>query len=107
MDFVTKVLEIVKKVPKGKVTTYKSIAQALNTSSRAVGQALKKNSQLISMPCHRVVKSDWTLGGYVKGQKEKKKLLENEGVDIKNLRNHFIPINNKITHATNDIKTRY
>jgi methylated-DNA-[protein]-cysteine S-methyltransferase len=107
MDFVTKVLEIVKKVPKGKVTTYKSIAKALNTSPRAVGQALKNNPKLVKIPCHRVVKSDWSLGGYVKGQKEKKKLLKKEGVNVKNLRNHFIPINNKITHATNNIKTRY
>jgi methylated-DNA-[protein]-cysteine S-methyltransferase len=95
MNFIDKVLEITNKIPKGSVTTYKSIAQALNTSPRAVGQALKKNPRLVSTPCHRVVASDWSLGGYVKGQEEKKRLLKSEGVNVNNLKVSFIPVNNK------------
>jgi len=91
MNFTEKVLETVKKIPYGKVTTYGVIAKMLGTSPRAVGQALKKNKELITIPCHRVVKSDGTLGGYVQGVKEKKRLLESEGVDT----NQLLKKNNK------------
>ncbi len=82
-----KVYAIVKKIPKGKTTTYKAIAEKLNTSPRAVGQALKRNPYPIKIPCHRVIKSDGSLGGY-KGKANsrlKKELLEKEGVKIKRL----------------------
>jgi methylated-DNA-[protein]-cysteine S-methyltransferase len=92
MNFQDKVLVLTKKVPKGKVTTYKEIAKKLNSKAyRAVGKALKNNKTPITIPCHRVVCSDGTLGGY-KGKlnnKEKVKLLKKEGIEIKN---------NKITH---------
>ncbi len=77
--------QLVSKIPKGKVTTYGILAKKLGTSPRAVGQALKKNTKLIIVPCHRVIKSNGELGGYVKGTKEKKRLLESEGVDTNNL----------------------
>lgn len=51
-------------VAKGQVTTYKSLADALNSSSRAVGQAMKNNPFAPTVPCHRVVRSDCTLGGF-------------------------------------------
>jgi len=76
---------LVRKIPKGKVTTYGMLARRLGTSPRAIGQALKKNDKLITIPCHRVVKSNGELGGYVKGAKEKKRLLESEEVDTNNL----------------------
>lgn len=76
---------LVRKIPKGRVTTYGCLAKQLSTSPRAIGQALKKNNKLIIVPCHRVVKSNGELGGYVKGAKEKKRLLESEGVDTSNL----------------------
>lgn len=83
------VFDIVKRIPKGRVTTYKAIAEYLGTSPRAVGQALKRNPKLIEVPCHRVVMSSGGLGGYVKGVNEKKKLLESEGVDVSKLRDYF------------------
>ncbi len=82
--FQKRVYGLVKKIPKGKITTYKEIAKALNSSPRAVGQALKRNPFPINIPCHRVIKSDGSLGGY-KGKvnsKLKKELLEKEGVEI-------------------------
>lgn len=86
MSFQDKVLALTKKIPKGKVTTYKEIAKALKTKAyRAVGKALKNNKTPITIPCHRVVSSDGTLGGY-KGKlnsKEKIRLLKKEGIEIK------------------------
>ena len=71
------------KIPKGRTTTYKKIAEKLKTSPRAVGQALKRNPNPEDIPCRRVVKSDGTLGGYFGKQYEKKKkLLKSEEVRI-------------------------
>lgn len=78
---------ILKKVPKGKVTTYKEIANALNTRAyRAVGNAMNKNPYAPKVPCHRVIASDGTLGGFASGLTKKKELLKAEGVEIKNER---------------------
>lgn len=85
--FQDKVLELVKKIPKGKVTTYKEIGKALKRKGqvyRAVGRALHDNECPIIIPCHRVVKSDGSLGGYSRGIKKKIALLKKEGIDIKN-----------------------
>ncbi len=90
MNFTQKVLEIVKKVPAGKVITYGMIAKILKTSPRAVGQALKRNKNLITIPCHRVVMSNGKLGGYVNGAEAKKELLMKEGVDVNNLLKHLV-----------------
>jgi len=76
---------LLRKVPKGKVTTYKSIANALGTSAyRAVGNAMNKNSNAPIVPCHRVVNSDGKLGGYALGLNKKKQILKSEGVTIEN-----------------------
>jgi len=76
--FQQKVYSIVKKIPKGKTTTYKSIAQKLKTSPRAVDQALKANKDYKNIPCHRVIKSDGSLGGYNRGIRKKLELLGEE-----------------------------
>ncbi len=85
MTFQQKVWERCSRIPKGKVSTYKEIARALNTKAyRAVGNALRTNP-FSKVPCHRVVRSDGTVGGY-KGHKsspEKKILLKKEGIIIK------------------------
>ena len=92
MKFSEKVWKITKKIPKGKVTTYKIIAKKLNSKAyRAVGQALKSNKKPIIIPCHRVIRSDGTLGGYMGetiGQEvqKKNKLLRKEGIEIKKKR---------------------
>ena len=90
MQFNEKVLELTKKIPKGRVTTYKLIAEKLKTHAyRAVGTALHKNKKPIIIPCHRVVNSDGFVGGYGKGIKKKIKLLKKEGINIKNNRAFF------------------
>jgi len=83
MNFNEKCYELLKKFPKGKVTTYKEIAKALNTKAyRAVGNAMNKNPNPIEVPCHRVVKADGSVGGYANGSEAKISLLKEEGVDI-------------------------
>ncbi|OGD86700.1 hypothetical protein A2Z23_03115 [Candidatus Curtissbacteria bacterium RBG_16_39_7] len=85
-SFQKQVLEVVKKIPKGKVATYGQIAQILGKTkaSRAVGQALKRNPTPIIVPCHRVISSDGNLGGYLGGPDKKMRLLISEGVEIQN-----------------------
>jgi O-6-methylguanine DNA methyltransferase len=77
------------KIPKGQVTTYGLIARKLNTHAyRAVGNACRKNPYAPRVPCHRVVRSDGTIGGFAgktsgKTVEEKISLLKKEGVEIK------------------------
>lgn len=82
VPFQEKVLILTKKIPRGKVSTYGEIARILKTSPRAVGGALHKNPHPIMIPCHRVVKSNGSLGGYSGGKRKKIFLLEREGVKI-------------------------
>lgn len=86
-DFSSKVLSLTKRIPKGKVTTYKAIAEKLNSKAyRAVGTALKNNKQPIVIPCHRVINSDGKLGAYcgIKNSKKKAQLLKKEGIPVRN-----------------------
>jgi len=70
-------------VPPGRVTTYGAIAKALAVSPRLVGQALAANPNPIVVPCHRVVRSDGSLGGYsMGGPRVKARLLRLEGVPV-------------------------
>ncbi|MDP4039750.1 MAG: MGMT family protein [Candidatus Pacearchaeota archaeon] len=85
MNFPEKCYNLLRKVPKGKVTTYKALAEALNSKAyRAVGKAMNKNPFAPEVPCHRVINSSGELGGFAYGIKEKIKLLKSEGVEIKN-----------------------
>ncbi len=76
---------LLKKIPCGKVTTYFDIAKALGDKNlaRAVGNALNHNPNPVVVPCHRVVRSDGSVGGYKLGIDKKVELLEGEGVKIK------------------------
>jgi len=79
--FQWKVLEVTAKIPIGETRSYKWVAQKVGSprAFRAVGQALKKNPYLITIPCHRVIREDGSLGGYAGGSEKKKaKLLEIE-----------------------------
>jgi methylated-DNA-[protein]-cysteine S-methyltransferase len=78
------VLKLCCRIPRGRVTTYKIIAKKNNVpgGARAVGRALHANPKLIKVPCHRVVKSDGSVGGYRCGTVQKMKLLESEGVKV-------------------------
>lgn len=88
MTFAEKVYEELRKVPSGKVTTYKHLAEKLGTKAyRAVGSALKNNPYAPAVPCHRVVKSDGSIGGFMgktKGEEVAMKvvLLRDEGVEV-------------------------
>jgi len=81
--FQRKVYKTVLTISKGEVRTYKWVANKIGKpyASRAVGQALKKNPYTIKIPCHRVIRSNGSLGGYSKGVNMKKKLLRKEGLD--------------------------
>ncbi len=75
--------DLLHKIPRGKVTTYRQIAHALGTKAyRAVGQAMNRNPNLVEVPCHRVVKSNGELGGYASGSTTKLELLRQEGVYV-------------------------
>ena len=90
MTFAERVYEVLREVPKGKVTTYKAIAEKLGTKAyRAVGQALRNNPYAPEVPCHRVVRSDGSIGGFmgktIGVEVEKKvRMLESEGIVIEN-----------------------
>ena len=85
-----KVYNLCKQIPKGKVSTYLELGRALDTTAyRAIGQALKKNPNPNIVPCFKIVKSNGELGGFkgkISGKeiKEKIKMLELEGVKVKN-----------------------
>jgi len=80
-SFSENVLELTKRIPKGKVTTYGIIAEKLNCKAyRAVGTALHNNKTPIIIPCHRVVNSNGYPGGYGGGLEKKKDLLKKEGI---------------------------
>ena len=84
MKFDEKVYDLCKKIPKGYISTYKILANKLNTKAyRAVGKALNKNPNAPIVPCHRVINSQGYLHGFATGLKAKSKLLEKEGIKIK------------------------
>ena len=79
-DFQKSVYKAVLTIPKGQTRSYKWVAQAIAKPAayRAVGNALNKNPYIKKVPCHRVISSDGSLGGYQKGIKAKKALLKGE-----------------------------
>ena len=88
--FQQKVYALCRKIPRGNVTTYREIGNALGGKGqiyRAVGVALNKNPLAPEVPCHRVVNCGGFVGGFAHGTKNKIALLKKEGVEI---------INNKV-----------
>ncbi len=110
-NFAERCYELLRKVPKGKVATYKAIAKKLGTKAyRQVGRAMNKNpygylaisseaignrrsvirgdskrtSGFFLVPCHRVVGSNGKLVGFAHGLKKKEEMLKSEGIEIKN-----------------------
>ena len=80
-SFTKRVLEIVKTIPRGQTMTYAQVAtQAGNPRAfRAVGNIVAKNYNP-DIPCHRVIRSDGTPGGYNRGHENKRKLLRDEKI---------------------------
>ncbi len=81
-DFQIRVWQALRQIPAGTLVTYQHIAESIGAprSVRAVGQACAANPIAILVPCHRVVRSDSTLGGYRWGISIKQKLLRREGI---------------------------
>ncbi|OGZ98594.1 MAG: hypothetical protein A3C07_04025 [Candidatus Sungbacteria bacterium RIFCSPHIGHO2_02_FULL_47_11] len=81
--FQKKVYQVVKRISRGSVLTYKGIASAIGRPKavRAVGNTLNKNRDSW-VPCHRVIRSDRKIGGYNRGAVAKIKLLRQEGVSV-------------------------
>ena len=89
-SFREKVYKIVKKIPKGKTLSYKTVAKLASRPGawRVVGNILNKNKNLHphtkfwcggkQIPCHRVIRSDGKIGGYKGGTKKKIYLLKKE-----------------------------
>ena len=80
-NFKEKVLDVVRNIPKGKTMTYKGVAIRAKSRNayRAVGSILAKNFNP-KIPCHRVIKSDGSLGNYNRGGAQKKmSILRKEG----------------------------
>jgi len=71
-------------VPQGKITTYGELSKAvgLKNGQRVIGQIMKKNPYPVIIPCHRVVKSNGTVGGYAYGGDIKTNMLQKEGIKI-------------------------
>lgn len=90
-DFTKKVLEIVVKIPRGKLMTYTQVACLAGSPNgyRAVGTILNRSfrkrewqlplEDFEPIPCHRVICNNGRLGGYAKGPKEKERILNEEG----------------------------
>ena len=86
LSFNEQCYQLLLKIPKGRVTTYKSIALALDCKAyQAVGNAMNQNPTPIIVPCHRVVNSDGRLGGFALGIEKKIELLNAEGVEVESI----------------------
>lgn len=84
-NFNERCYKLLRTVPKGKVTTYKALAEALGTKAyRAVGNAMNKNPYAPEVPCHRVVASNGSLHGFASGLNKKESMLKAEGVSVQN-----------------------
>jgi methylated-DNA-[protein]-cysteine S-methyltransferase len=83
--FQRRVYAVVKRIPCGTVRSYQWVAKRLGNArlARAVGQALKRNPRPITIPCHRVIRSDGSVGGYAFGVVKKRRLLAQERIAIR------------------------
>lgn len=74
--------DLMRQIPRGKVTTYKILAEHLWTWPRVIGRICGANPNIPSTPCHRVVRSDGKVDGYAHGTDRKIELLTQEGITI-------------------------
>ncbi len=96
MNLEQKIYKKLLEVPKGQITTYGELAKAvgLKNGQRTVGKIMNKNPYPVIVPCHRVVMSTGKVGGYAYGENIKTKLLNDEGIQIKN--GKIIDLKNKV-----------
>ena len=85
-EFQLKVWAYLRKIPRGSLKTYSQVAEAIGKprAVRAVANAIGKNPYAPKIPCHRVIRSDGSIGGYSGkgGLKTKRFLLKKEGVKL-------------------------
>ncbi len=84
-SFSKRIYKIVSRIPRGKVLTYAEVARRAGNAraARAVGNLMNKNPfPKEKVPCHRVVRSDGSVGGYASGTRKKIALLRSEGIKI-------------------------
>jgi methylated-DNA-[protein]-cysteine S-methyltransferase len=83
-DFQRRALKRLRQVPPGSVVTYQALAAAIGApdGQRAIGNTMASNPLPIYLPCHRVIKSDGTIGNYGGGVERKLKLLRAEGFEV-------------------------
>ncbi len=91
--YAMKVIDAVSKVPTGYITSYGEVAKAVGGGPRAVGQIMARNPFAPVCPCHRVLRSDLTLGGYGGGLDVKLAFLKRERRGYKSEKE--IPLNGK------------
>ena len=86
MSFNQRVWALCARIPAGRVATYGQIARALGSpgAARAVGNALNRNPYAPAVPCHRVVGSNGSLTGFAGGLAKKQRMLQEEGVGVRN-----------------------
>jgi methylated-DNA-[protein]-cysteine S-methyltransferase len=79
-SFAQKVYRVVLNIPLGEVRTYKWVAKKIGRprAYRAIGQILKHNPYPLIIPCHRIVRSDGEIGGYIFGKRKKAAILDLE-----------------------------
>ena len=96
-QFERDVLVVTFRIPKGKVSTYKRVAEKIGKPKayRAVANALHKNPLWPVVPCHRVVCSDGSFGGTKKAAEDRRKSVAEEGVPIENGK---VKLSNNILH---------
>ncbi len=84
MNIEEKIYKKLLTVPHGKITTYNELSKSigLENGQRLVGQIMKKNPLPAIIPCHRVIKSNGDIGGYLFGIDIKKNMLRKEGICI-------------------------
>ena len=82
--FQIKVWKALLKIKRGQTKTYSDIAKMIGrpTAVRAVASAIAKNNIAILIPCHRVIRSDGSIGEYRWGKKLKRELLQSEGIHV-------------------------
>ncbi|OHA47112.1 MAG: 6-O-methylguanine DNA methyltransferase [Candidatus Terrybacteria bacterium RIFCSPLOWO2_01_FULL_44_24] len=87
LSFANKVYAVVATIPQGAVLTYKQVAYLAGRPGawRAVGNILSKNYDP-AIPCHRVIRSDGKPGGYNRGERNKRNLLGQEGINLVSLK---------------------
>jgi len=85
MDITEYTYYLVRQIPKGRISTYGAVAEALGNKgyARAVGKYMNKNPNADTMPCFKIVKSDGSLGGFGLGIEDKIRRLSDDGIEVK------------------------